>query len=491
MAITAHPFFDPEGSTRRVAEDMGQDWVRDSIHRADVLDQLKREPDVLVKYFDFGQNPRRGLPVPVPKTSLTVRPAVSLRPVDRIAYQGLVDLFCVDEMADLPDFVCGWCYKRNPNSPDDLVGNSTEWHRYESLLEKEWNDGSRFVLATDIAGFFQSIPHSLLRERLSGIQSELRTTLLRFLQIWNPTGIGLPQRVLASSLLANLYLEPLDEVLSGYRAIRWMDDIVIFCDSRREAVRAMLRIQEALGQTSLLLNGQKTFLVPFDEADFLLRLIRNRQIEYRLEVDPDEGQVALGEAWETLVEELESADRTQFSFCVTRFAEHEITDPAEVILDNLGRIPHVSDHVSRYLRSQLDDPDVLERVTRFLRGYNNQFVWQEYRLATLFWHADSLSEEQLSFVRNRAGNSSTYWASRAIYFRALAKHGDKSDARQMRDLSESERNPELARGLILAVAESGQLARSVIKKMGRDDPELETTVKFLLARDLKVPPMSY
>lgn len=491
MGITSHKFFDPEGSLNRVADDMGQDWVRDTIHRADVLQLITREPDLLVKYFEEGENPRRGLPVPVPKSSLTVRPAVNLRTIDRVAYQAVVDLFAVELMSELPDFVCGWCYRKNPKTPNDLVSNSTEWHRYESLLENEWNEGSRFVLTTDIAGFFQNIPHGLLRERLSTVDKDARNTLLRFLRTWNSSQIGLPQRVLASSLLANLYIEPVDDVLADYRAIRWMDDIVIFCDTRREAVKAMLRIQEALLPLNLQPNESKTFLIPFDQAEFLLDLIRHRQIEYKLEADPDEGEMALAEAWDRLLIDLESADRTQFSFCVTRFLEQEIDEPADIILSNLARLPHLSDHVSRFLRAQLSDPEVLRRITRFLRGYNNQFVWQEYRLATLFWHADQLNREQVALVRQRAFNSNTYWAARTIYFRILAKHGSKADARRMRELSESETNPELARGLIIGASESGHLARSAIKKMARDDRDLETTVKFLLEKDMRVPPISF
>jgi hypothetical protein len=84
----------------------------------------------------------------------------------------------------------------------------------------------KWILTLDVAGFFQSIPHDLLRERLEHIEARIPHTLFDYLAVWHPRCIGLRQRVLAaSSLLANAYLEPVDAVLADYEAVRWMDNI--------------------------------------------------------------------------------------------------------------------------------------------------------------------------------------------------------------------------------------------------------------------------
>ena len=133
----------------------------------------------------------------------------------------------------------------------------------------------------------------------------------------------------------------------------------------------------------------------------------------------DESQEQLYQVWMEVMNAPEAADRTRFSFCVTRFIELGEAEPADDILNVLSRLPHVSDHTSRYLRSVLEDRDVLERVLKFLRSRSNQWTWQEYRLATLFWHAPHLSREQLQFVRRRAASGNTYWAARNVYFEAV------------------------------------------------------------------------
>lgn len=483
--------FDLVGARDRVAVDMGQDWVRDPIYRSDVLKLVEDEPEIVKEFFRTGEMPRRGMPVPVPKSGLTMRPAVDLRTVDRIAYQVLVEQLSVDLLAGLPDFVCGWRYDDDPEGPQDLLDNSSEWRRYQKLLEENWDEGPRYVLATDVAGFFQSIPHGQLRDSLRLVPPAVRNRLFDYLSIWQPSQSGIPQRVLASSLLANIYLDPVDDVLADYKTVRWMDDIVIFCESRREGIEAVLRIQEALQHLNLFLNAQKTVLLPYEEADGLLQFMKFRSIEYQLDSGDDGGTVALEETWSELLTKPELIDRTAFSFCVSRFDEYEWEEPSVEVLRLLSRLPHVSDHASRYLRGLLNDPAVLKRVHSFLRGQNNQFRWQEYRLATLFWHAERLTQDQLEFIRGKARSSNTYWAARSVYFRAIGKHGSKADARTLRQLAEGEGNLEIVRGLIIGAAESGNLTTKQLREMGRDAQELQVLVKYLRERNLVVPALNY
>ena len=118
-------------------------------------------------------------------------------------------------------------------------------------------------------------------------------------------------------------------------------------------------------------------------------------------------------------------------------------------------------------------------------------MWQEYRLATLFWHAERLTSEQKDFIRRRARSANTFWAARTVYFRALALHGTRADAHVMRDLAETDPNSEIVRALIIAGAESGHLTPHRLKLMGRDNEDLRTLVTYLEGRGWSVPPLSF
>src|SRR5207247_2270659 len=103
--------------------------------------------------------------------------------------------------------------------------------------------------------YFDSIPHEPLMKRvetrisdgrvLDLIRGWLSQEVMQEMVRWTPTS-GTPQGAVISPLLANIYLDPLDECLaaSGHRMVRYADDFVVLCKSREEA-EAALRLVEA------------------------------------------------------------------------------------------------------------------------------------------------------------------------------------------------------------------------------------------------------
>jgi retron-type reverse transcriptase len=98
----------------------------------------------------------------------------------------------------------------------------------------------------DIAGYFASIEHEvllqILMKRFKG--KEVENQFLRILQTYQDAfGRGLPIGALTSQYFANYYLDGLDRFFENHphvRAhIRYMDDIVWWCDSK-QAVKGVL-----------------------------------------------------------------------------------------------------------------------------------------------------------------------------------------------------------------------------------------------------------
>jgi RNA-directed DNA polymerase len=135
----------------------------------------------------------------------------------------------------------------------------------DSLLR----EGHTFVVDADLQGYFDSIPHGKLMERLEArisdgrvlslIQGWLEQDILRGLERWTPTG-GTPQGAVISPLLANVYLHLLDERLmaKGYRMVRYADDFVVLCESREEAETALAEIRNWVADNGLILHPEKT-----------------------------------------------------------------------------------------------------------------------------------------------------------------------------------------------------------------------------------------
>ena len=94
---------------------------------------------------------------------------------------------------------------------------------------------------------------------------------------------GSPQGGSISPLLANIYLDPLDWLLSerGLQSVRYADDIVILTTSAEQAQRALEQVQQWMERAQLTLHPEKTRLVdmttPRAHFDFLgYRFLRTK-----------------------------------------------------------------------------------------------------------------------------------------------------------------------------------------------------------------------
>ncbi len=132
-------------------------------------------------------------------------------------------------------------------------------------------EGYTHVVDADLKGYFDSIPHKLLKERIEEHISDgrllellagwLRQDIVKGLESWTPTA-GTPQGAVISPLLANLYLHPLDEKMQqlGYAMVRYADDFVILCQSAEKAHAALAEVKAWVEENGLSLHPEKTHI---------------------------------------------------------------------------------------------------------------------------------------------------------------------------------------------------------------------------------------
>ncbi len=137
--------------------------------------------------------------------------------------------------------------------------------------------GYRWIVDADIEGFFDNIPHSSLLAQLQVLVPE--PALLQLIELWLTAPIqegdrhttpdkGIPQGSPVSPLLANLYLDTLDDALldAEHVLVRYADDFIILAKTRRRAEAALDLSREVLDRLSLRLNPLKTRIVHLDEG---------------------------------------------------------------------------------------------------------------------------------------------------------------------------------------------------------------------------------
>jgi RNA-directed DNA polymerase len=138
------------------------------------------------------------------------------------------------------------------------------------------------VVDADLKGYFDSIPHDWLMERLETkladgpvlrlIAAFLKADILDEAAQWTPEQ-GAPQGAVLSPLLSNIYLDPLDHLVAqaGFEMVRYADDFVILCRTAEDAARALELVRQWTADNGLSLHAAKTKIVDArtERFDFL------------------------------------------------------------------------------------------------------------------------------------------------------------------------------------------------------------------------------
>lgn len=143
------------------------------------------------------------------------------------------------------------------------------------------NDGYVYVVDMDLEKFFDTVCQSKLIEVLSRTIKDGRVISLihKYLNagvisggIFEKTEVGMPQGGPLSPILSNIMLNELDKELTsrGHRFVRYADDCMIFCKSRKSAERTLDNIVPYIeGKLFLKVNRTKTGVAHISRVKYL------------------------------------------------------------------------------------------------------------------------------------------------------------------------------------------------------------------------------
>ena len=143
------------------------------------------------------------------------------------------------------------------------------------------NDGYVYVVDMDLEKFFDTVCQSKLIEILSRTIKDGRVISLihKYLNagvisrgIFERTEVGMPQGGPLSPLLSNIMLNELDKELTrrGHRYVRYADDCMIFCKSRKSAERTLKNITPFIERKLFLkVNREKTCVSHISKVKYL------------------------------------------------------------------------------------------------------------------------------------------------------------------------------------------------------------------------------
>ncbi len=247
-----------------------------------MLDQLEAD----LKNGSYEAQPSRRVFIPKPggaeRRPLSI-PTVGDRIVQAAAKIVIEPIFEADFMP------CSFGFRPKKAAHDAL----------QVLLDETWR-GARWVVETDIASCFEEIPHDRL---MAAVEERIvDRKLLRLLRAMLSAGVmqegavrhsdaGTPQGGVISPLLANVYLHRLDrrwQTEGCGTMARYADDLVVLCDSERDARRALAALRAILVDLGLRPKQAKTRIVHlreggpgFDFLGFHHRWVRGRTARSR------------------------------------------------------------------------------------------------------------------------------------------------------------------------------------------------------------------
>lgn len=253
---------------KRVKKNKGAGGV-DGMQVEDLLQYLKDNGEEIRQTIKDGKyRPQPVRRVEIPKENGKKRKLGIPTAVDRVIQQAVAQILT-------PIY--------EPQFSDNSYGFRPRKSAHDALIacKKNIRDGYKYVVDMDLEKFFDTVNQSKLVEILSRSIKDGRVISLihKYLRAgvvtcgrFEETELGVPQGGPLSPLCANVILNELDWELErrGHRFVRYADDMLIFCKSKRAAERTLANLIPYIERKLFLkVNREKTEVAYVGKVKFL------------------------------------------------------------------------------------------------------------------------------------------------------------------------------------------------------------------------------
>jgi len=253
---------------KRVKQNKGAGGI-DEMEVESLKDYLIKEKDALIaSILDGKYRPNPVRRVEIPKENGKKRQLGIPTVVDRVIQQAITQVLSPIYEKQFSPSSYGFRPKRSA-------------HQALRQCQRYITEGYKYAVDMDLEKFFDTVNQSKLVEVLSGTIKDGRVISLihRYLQAgvivsnkFEQTSVGVPQGGPLSPLLSNIMLNELDKELErrGHRFVRYADDLLILCKSKRAAARTMENLVPYIeGKLFLKVNREKSTVAYIRNVKFL------------------------------------------------------------------------------------------------------------------------------------------------------------------------------------------------------------------------------
>lgn len=223
--------------------------------------------------------------IDIPKSNYILRPGARPNILDWMMYQAIVNFIGKSIHKFIP--YCSYSFNkfRERFRRGKKKRKIDYWLDFENKA-LEYSKKYRYMLVTDISSFFENISLDVLKGRLLILKTDtdyvsaVNFLIENILKPWTNTKLnkvkdfGLPQGPRASSILADIYLYPVDREMRENKIIffRYMDDMRIFTKTKAHLKIALKHLVRSLRELKLNLNAKKTDIYDTKDSESLKRV---------------------------------------------------------------------------------------------------------------------------------------------------------------------------------------------------------------------------
>lgn len=253
---------------KRVKQNKGAGGI-DEMEVESLKDYLIKEKEALIaSILDGKYRPNPVRRVEIPKEKGKKRQLGIPTVVDRVIQQAITQVLSPIYEKQFSKSSYGFRPKRNA-------------HQALRQCQRHITEGYKYAVDMDLEKFFDTVNQSKLVEVLSRTVKDGRVISLihRYLQAgvvvankFEQTTVGVPQGGPLSPLLSNIMLNELDKELErrGHPFVRYADDLLILCKSKRAAARTMENLVPYIEETLFLrVNREKSTVAYIRNVKFL------------------------------------------------------------------------------------------------------------------------------------------------------------------------------------------------------------------------------
>jgi Reverse transcriptase (RNA-dependent DNA polymerase) len=397
----------------------------------------------LQESLDEGKYTARPAPsVHIPKPNWHVRPAAILTLEDQVVYHYLA-LLAKPVVAPQLEWSEGKVRYSNFLAKEGASWfrrTFLGWKNFDRTSIRKLQDSPKYVLLTDIAGYYENIDIGRLVQdlRASGVDGTITQTLSMSLNKWaGPRGRGIPQGYSPSDLMGEFYLNSIDRALAteGFDHVRYLDDFRVFAGTRTDSVRALHRLSDLPRERGLNLQTAKSEILESDKAleriaavaralaDVSERIgsqledlgnpyITPAALRKYIQSDPDDPAPAVVEAaWFSFeAGEFGGFNKSVFHYLLARLSDLESGAAVPFAVRQLSERPEETAHCLAYL-GQLPNVEnaVYDAVASVLSREETVFGYQKYQIVRWFWELQISNDTVRMFCRQQlAGGGDSF-----------------------------------------------------------------------------------